>query len=179
MEILESIQKWSEEGVRVVGIEGYSGVGKTTFANLIAKEIANTKVFSVDDFTPAVDSEEFIKSKDSNEILNQYVKNQGVDELIQAIRQADTTKFIIVEGPFLLHDNSLAQTIERLIYIDADFDTADTGRYERHGFKEPPSELKALSDYFKKAYLFYLDEYRVKEQADLVVKMDSSTPNMF
>jgi len=136
-------------------------------------------IFSVDDFTPAVDSEEFIKSKKPEEILDQYVENQDIDKLIKEIKQANKSKLIIIEGPFLLHKTSVDPMIERLVYIDADFDNADTRRYERHGFQEPPKELKYLSDYFRKAYLFYLEKYCVKKTANLVVKMDSFGLNSF
>ncbi|PIR45247.1 MAG: hypothetical protein COV10_00415 [Candidatus Vogelbacteria bacterium CG10_big_fil_rev_8_21_14_0_10_51_16] len=173
MKVLESITKWKSDGVRVIGIEGYSGSGKTTLAHSVARQMDGVKVFSVDDFTPAVELEKFVVLEDPVAILDQYVENQGVAELLQQAELASAAAPIIIEGPFLLYEKSLVHMIEKLVYVDADFAVADVRRFGREGLFEPTEESRKFSDYFKKAYAFYLENYRVKEMADLVVGMDS------
>lgn len=157
--------------MRTIGVEGYSGSGKTTLARSLVEQIGGAEVFSVDDFTQEVDPRTFIIHEEPNAILEQYVKNQGIEELVRNVAAADAAQLIIIEGPFLLHEASVGHMIDRLIYIEADMKAADARRSRREGFHEPPIELRELSGYFKKAYSFYVKNYQIKDGADLVIPL--------
>lgn len=163
---LNSVKKNS-----IVGLEGYSGSGKTTLVNELKEKRNDILFIHMDDYVSwFVDLETSQKSSELKVVFNDSKKLKELRELIQK-----REKTILIEGVFILHGSVLGDLLDKIIYLDIDFDLADRRREERErkrwGEKYiHPDNPKSFAGGFALEYRKYVDIYKPKEKADLVVK---------
>lgn len=163
---LNSVKKNS-----VIGLEGYSGSGKTTLINELKEKRDDILFIHMDDYVSwFVDLETSQKSPELKVVFNNSEKLKELRELIQK-----REKTILIEGVFLLHKSVFGDLLDKLIYIDINFDLADQRREERErkrwGEKYIHSDSpKSFTGGFALEYRKYVDIYKPREKADLVVK---------
>lgn len=180
--IEEKFDEWSknEKGL-VVGIDGYSGAGKTTILKVLAKQNPDIIPLYMDDFvTVATEKQEAEKnSKEHPENLllkfNNNIKLEEFKKTIIQYKTQNSLKMVVVEGVFLLHPNVLENVLNKLIFIDTDIDKADERRVEREKkrWKEnymSEDDPTSFVGGFKINYKKYIELYDPKGRADLVVE---------
>ena len=166
----------------IIGIDGYSGVGKTTIIKELIKEDKSIFFINSDDYTTAINPEIFIiknNLKNPGKIIEQYIaiqQIQKVKEDIQKIKKG----VILVEARFILH-KEFKILFDKIIYFSSDFDEADNMREkrekERWGERYNKDLSNLFSNYFRKGYEYYVSIYSPKDSADLVIEKGLLTHN--
>ena len=157
-QVVDSINEWRKEKHKIIiGIDGYSGVGKTTLLKGVNDEIDDVLIVHRDDFIIERRDfdEKFQKSKDKvrtleygvvdvdelRKFLNQYKSSNDIHEY--KLRDEKTGKkevahkfdfskqILIMEGVFLFHPNQFDDLFDRRIFLDADQESADERRRQR------------------------------------------------
>lgn len=157
-QVLDSIQKWRKEKKKlVIGIDGYSGVGKTTLLKEINNAINDILVVYRDDFiAPSKErNKRFQKSKDkakmmkyeivdineirsfiekyklSNNIQEYYLYNGKTGKRDVLCKFDFSKSILIIEGIFLFHPKQFDDLFDKRIFLDANQEKADKRRRER------------------------------------------------
>lgn len=164
----------------VVGLDGYSGIGKTTIANEIEKINQSVKVLHMDDYIVTSNTKEKLEPQLKTEIKDlklewTKVNNKGFEKLIEDMRQIKT-KIVLIEGIFLSHPDVLPNIFDKLIYLEGDEKLSDERRVkrekERWGDKYfPETHPDSFARLFKLAWQKYKDLYKPKENSDLVLEI--------
>jgi len=154
------LETWSKDRAKlVVAIDAYAGAGKTTIADIIAKQNNDVVLINLDDFIdswrnrknkivktknkPAVfeygwyryaEVEKIIKifkSKNSK-IIKTKVYNYDKNDFSLTKNFDLTKKILLIEGIFLFQSkNIISKFIDKKIYLAADFIKADKRRISR------------------------------------------------
>jgi uridine kinase len=168
----------------VVGIDGYSGIGKTTISDEIEKINKNVKVLHLDEYIVTANTREKLEShlKENRDYLEIEWKNVGdksLDSLkidIENFRKENSDKnILIIEGIFFFH-LMFKGFFDKVIFLDGDEKSADKRRInrekERWGDKyfseDHPDSFARL---FKLAWQKYKVLYTPKYKADFVVTL--------
>ncbi|HUC96504.1 MAG TPA: hypothetical protein VMR16_02455 [Candidatus Saccharimonadales bacterium] len=159
--LLEKMESWIlPDNKIIIGIDGYSGAGKTTLAQSIEKRSDVFLVVNRDDFAiPRKEfADSFTKLKTEVEKVRLLVNNTiDVDELASFLKMYKNTndkiawrvrdgvsglkdkqkifdfskKVLIIEGIFLFHSRKLQELIDKKIFIDTNIELADNRRRAR------------------------------------------------
>ena len=182
-EINQYLRSFGNENV-VIGIDGYSGIGKTTISNEIEKTNKNVKVLHLDDYIVTANTKEKLEShlkerKDYLELEWKNVDDKSLDSLkldIENFRKENLDKnILIVEGIFFFHP-MFKGFFDKIIFLDGNEKESDERRVKREKARwgdkyfeeEHPDSFARL---FKLAWQRYLEIYKPKEKADLVIKI--------
>jgi|SRR3989344_684278 len=184
-EINENIRKWlKEKNGLVVGIDGYSGVGKTTLLRHLAKKDNFIQPVFMDDFVSTANTKELLLPQievNSSRLDLQWSPLDGLKKLRKVITDFKLrelgSKTLVVEGIFLFHPNVLNDVWDKRIYLDISKEKADTRRIirekERWGEKYfPETHPDSFARLFKIAYKRYEELYQPKQHSDLIVQMN-------
>jgi len=163
----------------VVGLDGYSGIGKTTISNVIEKINHFVKVLHMDDYVVTSNTKEKLEPQLSNGVKElkfewTNIKDRGFEILVEDIRKYKD-KIVLIDGIFLFHPDVLPNVFDRMIFLDGDEKLADERRVkrekERWGDKYfPETHLDSFVRLFKLAWQKYKTLYRPKENSDFVVR---------
>lgn len=164
----------------VVGLEGYSGIGKTTLCNQIKKVNSKILILHMDDYVVTSNKKENLEPQldDRFENLNLEwtdVKKDGFEKLKADIIE-NSDKIVLVEGIFLSHPNVLPHIFDKHIFIDGDENLADSRRIEREKARWgdnyfPESHPDSFARLFKLAWQKYLKLYKPKTTSDLTINL--------
>ena len=168
----------------VVGIDGYSGSGKTTILKKLSEQNPNILPVYMDDFaTVSMDKNEAEKNTKlySGILLLKFNNDEGLKKLQNVIteykKDLSGGNVLVIEGVFLLYESVLAGFLDKLIYLDVDFSVSEERRIKRE--KErwgknyyPENDPGSFVGGFKVNYKKYIELYNPKENADLVLKID-------
>ena len=152
------IQKWSKKGGKlVVGIDGYTGVGKTTllsnlasinpnilpvnrddfqisrtkFQKLYKNKKNRTKIFELE-MNDSVKLKQFIQTFRKNDKLYKINAYDGVTGKINTPKVYDFSKRImVIEGVFMFHPKLLNKLWDKRIYLKGDIKQIDKRRVAR------------------------------------------------
>ena len=157
-EILHKLNEWfKDKNKLVIAIDGYSGVGKTTILEEIAKANKNVLAIYLDDFilTGKEREKSLLKSKDKpnvfelnwydykkvKDLVGKFRNNTGIystkiydpkTDSYDKNKEFDLSKkILIIEGVFLLHSELFKNTWDKTIYLKTDFKKADERRIIR------------------------------------------------
>jgi uridine kinase len=181
-QIYNRIIEWSQEAdILVVGIDGYSGAGKTTLANSLAHNHQDLYIIHMDDFVGTANTKEvLLPYLENNNDLELHCKPaDGLSKLQTYIKDFKYQKIpmiLVVEGIFLLHEEVLRTYLDKIIYIDCDKHKADERRVarekQRWGEKYfPEDHPDYYARLFKIAYERYEELYVPIENSDMVIKL--------
>ena len=184
-EMSENIRKWlKEKNGLVVGIDGYSGVGKTTLLRHLAKKDNFIQPVFMDDFVSTVNTKELLLPQievNSPKLDLQWAPLDGLKKLRKVIADFKLrelgNKALVVEGIFLFHPNVLNDVWDKRIYLDISKEKADTRRIirekERWGEKYfPETHPDSFARLFKIAHKRYEELYQPKKHSDLIIQMN-------
>ncbi len=141
----------------VVGIDGYSGIGKTTTLKELAQRNQNILAVNRDDFIIPRKSFETLLSQASDKSVifeTEMLDLKKIRGFITAFRTSDTIyqttifnsdsgrcdieqkydlskKILVLEGIFLFHPKQLNDVFDVKIFLDGDIDAADQRRIKR------------------------------------------------
>jgi uridine kinase len=182
-EIANAIKQTSKTSKPVlIGIEGFGGSGKTTFANNLRERLGNAYVVNIDDFIvkeklnePSWDKGGFDRARLEKQVLLPASKGQPVryEELLWETNTLSAPKvvpdvdYLIVEGISCYHPE-IAHYYAYKIWIDTPIEVAkargkarDTGNGNADKW-----DLWAEND------LRYQEKYHPKRVADFVIDND-------
>lgn len=191
LRLLEKIPKIEEGNRFVLGIDGLSRSGKTTFVRKL-KQVLQEKnvsvcIFHIDDYIVErnrrykTDNEEwfeyyylqwdvewlkdnfFKKLKISNKLHLPIYNNHSDTHKVQSVNIPDTC-LIIIEGVFLQR-REWKNFYDFMLYIDCQRDK----RYERESF-DTQSNIEKFRKRYWKAEEYYIKTEAPKKQADLVLQ---------
>lgn len=184
IEISEKIKKWlKEKNALVVGIDGYSGAGKTALLRSLADRGSFIQPIFMDDFASTANTkEQLLPQIESNSLeLNlQWAPPDGLEKLRKVITDFKSTekgvRALVVEGVFLFHPNVLNDLLDKRIYLDSDKEAADklrvTREKERWGEKYfPESHPDSFARLFKIAHKRYEELYQPRKHTDLIINV--------
>ena len=146
----------------IIGVSGFGGAGKTTFANLLSQKI-NATIICVDQF--GIDRQ-----------IENYTHWEGMDfkrlerdVLIPFYKNENTkTNFLIVEGVGLFRPE-LLKYFNYKIWIDCDQKVAIIrGKKRDREVNKNPQDEK-WDDPWKRNDEEYFDTYKPKDVADLII----------
>jgi uridine kinase len=155
----------------VVGIDGYTGIGKTTILNALVKQ--NRKIIAInrDDFLKSRRSFEkiFKEAKDKSKALELDILNERkIRKLVGAFRKGEkifqtnifdpktgkvniakkynlAKNLLVIEGIFLFHQKQLNDIFDLRIFLDGSIADADARRIKRE-------KKKWGKDYFPESH---------------------------
>lgn len=163
----------------VVGLDGYSGIGKTTISNELEKINNRIKVFHLDDYIVTSNTKENLEpqiNSNTKELKLEWtsVDGKGFESLVEDIEKY-RDKIVLVEGVFFSHPDILPNIFDTLIFIDGDEELADRRRVKREkkrwGDKYfPETHPDSFARLFKLAWGKYKTLYKPKENADLIIE---------
>jgi uridine kinase len=175
--------------VKIIGIQGIAGSGKTTLTQALGKALNATTLFW-DDFDPISTGpsdyvEWFKTSKDHNDW-----KYDALAETMKSLKEEKSltcpathrvlipTKYIIFDAPLGYDHKATGQWINFLIYLDTPPDIALARRlyrdYQPHAKRNDNDILEEISDYLESARPVFMAAYEMKNTADLI--LDGSQP---
>lgn len=181
--------------MKIIGIAGGSGSGKTTFAKKVLDKIGieNSLILSMDSYYLDKQPEEFY-SQNGNpnfdhpaafdwELLNEHISRLKLGESINApeydfttnSRKSDTIeitpkKIVIFEGIFALFDKSIRKNLDIKTFLHVDSDIRFTRRLHRDVNDRGRSLESVIAQYYETVrpmYQKYLDPQ--KQFADFTV----------
>jgi uridine kinase len=156
-QIEHEIAKCKDKQKIIVGIDGYSGMGKTTILAKLAQRNPNFAVINRDDFTISRKSYVALleQAEDKSIVWETKILDlQKIYNLIDAFRASNseyqTTIFnpksgecdiekrfdlskriLVIEGIFLFHPKQLKDTFDVRIFLDGDMEATDERRRKR------------------------------------------------
>lgn len=182
--IITKLQHWTQGKQKlVVGIDGYSGVGKTTLAKHLAINAPNVEVIFMDDFVSTANTKERLipqLKSNSNSLSLEWAPPDGLKKLQMYIQKFKARKkgahMLVVEGIFLLHPDVLRDNLDKIIYLDANLKQADERRIKREKKRWgkdyfPETHPDSFARLFKIAHKRYRKLYKPKQNADVVMRM--------
>ncbi len=199
--IIDLITSWSKESDHlVVGIDGIPGVGKSTILNLMNGKVDALLVHMDDFLTPIehrqslVDSgaepEEFVAGlfdlDDIRSLVKDYRKGQKKEFKTLAYksgrRQIETTydftkPVLVMEGTYMFHPKYFNNLWDKRIYLDGDEEEIRERRINRTKQMMgvdfiPEDDPRSFFNISLKALKEYQNNYKPKEQADIVFKIN-------
>ena len=158
--INKQLQSWDgNQNKLIVAIDGYSGSGKTTISDYIAKENQDVLTVHLDDFIHHWKIRKGIidKAKDKSQVFEyNWYRYEDLEKLIKAFKTKNkgsikfktydfdknnfgpkksfnlSKKILIVDGIFLFHPkHNISKLWDKQIYLDSDFVKADKQRIAR------------------------------------------------
>lgn len=196
--LIEHIATWRSTNPRlVVGIEGYSGAGKTTLVKEVAAKIPAT-VIHMDDFqvnhanvkmleNSLQNKEDVLVEKYRFDVLRDLIKRfrDGETSATYVLNDLDTEKeygktflldtdLLIIDGIWLSDTTRLSEAFDRIVFLDADTEVADSRRRLRENQKwdanswEETHPDSSIAQY-KLAHEKYVENYDPEGHANLVL----------
>jgi|GEM_PF-237906 len=170
--------------VKIIGIQGIAGSGKTTLTRALGKALNATTLFW-DDFDPISTGpsdyiEWFKTSKDHNDW--QYGK---LAEVLQSLKEGKSltcpathrvlipTKYVIFDAPLGYDHKATGQWIDFLVYLDTPPDIALARRlyrdYQPNAKRNDNDILEEIFHYLESARPVFMAAYEMKDKADLIL----------
>lgn len=163
----------------LIGIEGYGGSGKTTFANKLCDNLSNAWVVNIDDFIvkekvsePSWDKGGFDRDRLESEVLLPASNGMPIQyrELLWATNELSAPNvvpdvdYLIIEGISCYHPN-LSHYYDYKIWIDTPIDVAKS----RGKARDAGNENVDKWDIWAQNDLDYQSVYHPELQADFIV----------
>ncbi len=162
----------------LIGIEGYGGSGKTTFASNLKDALIDAYVINFDDFLikrkiSDADKSGFDKQRLEQQILIPATSNQQafyqkllwVENKLSEPIPVPNVSYLIIEGVSCYHP-SVAKYYDFKIWVDAPMDVSKARGSKRD--RELGSNNDHLWEVWAKTDLEYQEKYHPEHEADLI-----------
>ena len=181
--------------IKVIGIAGASGSGKTTMANNWANDLCVGPVLSFDSYYHSISPEEDPNTKnfDHPSALDHQLLCEHL-ELLKAGRRVSIPKYdfrkhsregvedfkcvekcLLVEGILLLHFESIREHLDVSVFIDTPFDVCVERRLQRDCVERGRGRAQAIEQIRQTVEPMYLEYVRKSiRHADLVLQEEST-----
>jgi len=175
---------WAVEMVKIIGIQGVAGSGKTTLTQNLGKSLSAATLFW-DDFDPISTGpndyvEWFKTSKNYNDweynALAETLRSLKAEKSLMCPATQRTlipTKYVIFDAPLGYDHKATGQWIDFLVYLDTPPDIALARRlyrdYQPNAKRNDNDILEEISDYLNSARPVFMAAYDMKEKADLIL----------
>ncbi|MDP4000295.1 MAG: hypothetical protein Q8Q11_02590 [bacterium] len=204
--ILEQVERWLKDADHklklVIGIEGYSAVGKTTLHEYLRQQLPDLLQVRLDDYLAKRAVRDAIRSEanwqldwkksgwyqyeEFERVINAYrrsdakftsqIYNRDTDDYDRTVEYDLSKPAMLLEGS-LLFRSPAGPEIDRLIYLDGSWDEADRRRLKRHiavrGDNYQTRERSRIFERnFRILYEKYLKKYDVRARTDLTIHVD-------
>lgn len=177
--IAEAIQRDAKpHGPVVIGIEGFGGAGKSTFAMRLSDALKDAYVVSIDDFIvkerfvePSWNTGMFDRQRLEQQVLRPATSNQTVSyqrliwhqNVLSAPEPIPPVRYLIVEGITAYHPD-IAHYYDYKIWVDTPMETAA----QRGRARDGSGVNAAYWDVWVQNDLDYCDQYHPERQADFI-----------
>jgi uridine kinase len=182
--IVRLMRTWKTESREmriVVGLDGYSGMGKTTIAREIAQRCPDISVISMDDIVCTANTKDFLNSqldRNDGQLKLMWKPEDGIKKLRTTVskwRKKPGKGILLVEGIFLFHPDLLNDLWDKRIYLDGNMKQADSRRVAREKKRWgkqyfPETHPDSFACLFKIAHRRYRILYRPRRIADVVIR---------
>ena len=196
--VVETVANWSKEKSKlVIGIDGITGVGKTTIADYLKQNNSDILLIHIDDFMSPLDfrKDEVSKLKDPTDFFtHSWFEYKELREIIAQFRSGenniyttlayrngkknvpiefDLTKSILVlEGILLFHPELLDDVWDKRIFLDGDEQEIKERRIKREKERWGQSYMSEdePTSWFRFILLglkLYKEKYQPHKKADL------------
>ncbi len=203
--ILKVLEKWAEEKHKlVIGLDGITGVGKTTIAEYVANNNPKVELIHIDDFmTPLKFRENEINKLDdpTDFFIHNWFEYEDLRNIITKFRSGKIQKYqtlayrngkrdvpieydlnksvLIIEGVLLFHAELIDDVWDKRIFLDGNEEEITKRRVirekKRWGNKYiPESNSISWSRFILPGLKKYQELYKPKEKADLVLEIDTN-----
>lgn len=179
--LIKKIDMLLKNGKAIIGIDGGSGSGKTTFASLLC-EIYDATAFHMDDFflTPSMRTEERLsevggnvdRERFENEVL--IPLKQGTDvnyrkfdcktNVLSTPVSVKPKNLVIIEGSYSLHPD-LIKYYDFSVFLDIDVEKQRERIKKRNG-----EGAKAFFEKWIPLENIYFEKTNIKHRCDMIIK---------
>ena len=111
---------WTKhESKLMVGLDGYSGIGKTTIADRLKELLPKIEIIHMDEYACIANTKEFLEpqlTRENKELCLMWKPEEGLKKLRARIKQfrANTKSgILLVEGVFLFHPEVLGDVWDK------------------------------------------------------------------
>lgn len=197
MIINRKIRRWAGQNRKfIVVIDGYTGSGKTSVANQIARLNHDCLVIHLDDFIKHWKARKQMMdtAQDRSRVFEyKWYRYDALERLVSAFlngkrkhiylklydfdkneftapRAFDLSKnILVIEGVFLLHPRHKRNSLWRKrVFLRVDLERAEGGKAYL-----PEDHPGSYMRDFRIAYMRYLNRYKPEQRADLVIDVDA------
>lgn len=175
-----TIELWrARTELLTIGIDGYSGIGKTTILSQLLSENPSYMGLSMDAYasTRLLPNDSVrIRESTSEEFPLRWHPEDGLTKLRAEVIGFKGGKsphtLLIVEGIFLLHPNVLRGMLDKTIYIHSDERESDLRRRTRDLKRwgpqyVPDTERESYARLYKDAFRKYVETTHPADRADI------------
>lgn len=170
--------------VKIIGIQGIAGSGKTTLTQALGKALNATTLFW-DDFDPiSTGPSDYIEWFKTSRNHNDW-RYEALAETLQSLKEGKSltcpatqhalipTEYIIFDAPLGYDHKATGQWIDFLVYLDTPPDIALARRlyrdYQPSAKRNHNDILEEISDYLESARPVFMAAYEMKDKADLIL----------
>lgn len=196
--LISTLDQWAAGGKKlVVGIEGYSGSGKTAVLEWVTEHDTRVQPVYIDDFIfdPMYRYELMSQAEDKSTVIElHWADFKAIRKLVDTYKQSRTDIYtirlpdgdlksydlskpiLILEGVFLFNPLLLDKHLDKRVYINIGLQTANKQRVKREKARwgdqyAPESRPDSFYRQFEIAYKRYQQKYKPSDIADLVLSL--------
>jgi len=179
-EFTDQIREWQVGHSKlVVGLEGYSGAGKTTLVNKLA-DILSVITVHMDDFQVSDNARRKLENSGmpKSDIFVEKYRFDLLKDLVRKYKSgAESTKYelydtdketffekefvfdsplLVVDGIWLSDQSRLPHVFDKIVFLATNHETADNRRREREGFTVEETGPDSPTEQYKLAHDAYM-----------------------
>jgi len=176
--ITEKVSFWQIQAGKkiIVGLDGTSGIGKSTIAKQISLNNPNITVVHLDQFAFPL-KQRFKKLKNTQDKPSIYQNgwyNIRKFKKIIGIKYNLKNQVLLVDGVFLQNNDIFSDIFDKHIFITTDQKVITVRRKRRFNLKYPNRNKdgnKIMSLIFDVAWKRYVEKYQPEKNADFIINM--------
>ena len=160
----------------IIGIDGASGVGKTTISKLLKEKDKNIEILHTDDFQNNIKEKIsiFKKLNKKSEIYQKgWFDSDKIKKEIEYFKNNSKNKILLIDGIFLLNNNIFGNYIDKIIYIKMNEELLKKRKLDRLKINKLDKKENYLlfSELLDVSWKNYMKESNIEEKSDIVINI--------